>query len=274
MSRFFPKRYCYFAKISVYLLPQIKYYNDVIKNFSHEVLNMFGLSERKEERLYKEVFEKDIVSDRTYNLYLGGVIIYGLLVNILICATCTEFALRMNPIVFLIGYLACVFGGTYISRKSDDPLTSFLGYNLVVVPIGLVVSTSVYYYGGLSSALVLQAIIYTAGMTIVMICLSILKPSFFSKLGGLLLGSLFGLIIVELILLVIGAPQSITALAGAILFSLYIGYDYYRAQQYPKTVDNAVDSALDIYLDIINLFLRILRILGNSKSSSSRKNHF
>ena len=29
---------------------------------------------------------------------------------------------------------------------------------------------------------------------------------------------------------------------------------------------NAIDSALDVYLDIINLFLRILRILARSRS--------
>nr|MCR5618576.1 Bax inhibitor-1 family protein [Lachnospiraceae bacterium] len=57
---------------------------------------------------------------------------------------------------------------------------------------------------------------------------------------------------------------------GAALFSGYIGYDFWRAQQFPKTLDNAVDCAVDIYLDIINLFLRILRILAGSRSSRRR----
>lgn len=234
---------------------------------------MFGLSERKQERLYKQVMENELISDRSYNMWLGGVIVYGLLVNILICAKFTEVALSIHPLALLIGYFICVLAGTFISAKSSDPIISFLGYNLVVVPIGLVVSTSVYYYGGLRSNVVLLAMVYTAGITVVMICCSILKPDFFSKLGGVLLGGLIGLILVELILLLFGVAQSITSLAGAILFSLYIGYDYWKAQQYPKTVDNAVDSALDIYLDIINLFLRILSILGNGKSSS-KKNSF
>lgn len=233
---------------------------------------MFGSSERKAERLTKPVMENEIISDRQYNLYLGGVVAYGLLVNIFICSQFTEFALRLNPIVLFLGYIICVIAGSIISAKSNDPVISFLGYNLVVVPVGLVVSTAVYYYGGLSSYVVLQAIIYTAGITVVMICLSILKPEFFSKLGGLLFGGIIGLIIVELVLLLLRVPQSFTALIGAGIFSLYIGYDYWRAQQYPKTIDNAVDCALDIYLDIINLFLRILQILGNSKSS--RRNKF
>ncbi|WP_029233134.1 Bax inhibitor-1 family protein [Butyrivibrio sp. VCB2006] len=234
---------------------------------------MFGLSERKEERLYKEVLQNEIVSDRTYNMCLGGVIIYGLIVNLIICSKFTNLALSMNPGVFLIGYFICVFAGSYISAKSNDPIVSFLGYNLVVVPIGLVVSTAVYYYGGLRSNVVLLAMVYTAGITIVMICCSILKPEFFSKIGGMLVSGLTGLLIVESVLLILGIEQMITSFIAALIFSLYIGYDYWRAQQYPKTIDNAVDSALDIYLDIINLFLRILRILGSGKSSS-KKNSF
>lgn len=234
---------------------------------------MFSLSERKEERLYKQVMENELVDDRTYNLYLGGVIAYGLIVNIIMCNRCTHLVLGLNPIMFFIGYFVCVLAGTMISSKSNSPLVSFLGYNLVVVPVGLVLSSVVYYYGGLSSTLVLQAIIYTAGITCVMICLSILYPQFFSKLGGLLFGGLIGLIIVEIVLLIMGVAQSFSSMIGAVLFSFYIGYDYYKAQQYPKTVDNAVDSALDIYLDIINLFIRILSILGRG-SSSSKKNSF
>jgi FtsH-binding integral membrane protein len=233
---------------------------------------MSSLSERKAERLTKPVMENEIISDRQYNLYLGGVVAYGLLVNILICSQFTEYALRMNPIILFIAYIVCVLVGSLISAKSDNPVISFLGYNLVVVPVGLVVSTAVYYYGGLSSYVVLQAIVYTAGITVVMVCLSILKPEFFSKLGGLLFGGLLGLILVEVILLIFKVPQSFTALIGAGIFSLYIGYDYWKAQQYPKTIDNAIDCALDIYLDIINLFLKILQLLGNSKSS--RKNNF
>ncbi|KGK42996.1 hypothetical protein LH51_02440, partial [Nitrincola sp. A-D6] len=38
-----------------------------------------------------------------------------------------------------------------------------------------------------------------------------------------------------------------------------LGLEY---AQIPKTLDNAVDSAAALYMDIINLFLRILRILG------------
>jgi hypothetical protein len=44
------------------------------------------------------------------------------------------------------------------------------------------------------------------------------------------------------------------------LFSLYIGYDMYKASQVTKTVDNAIDVAINLYLSIINLFLTLLSI--------------
>jgi len=45
------------------------------------------------------------------------------------------------------------------------------------------------------------------------------------------------------------------------IFSLYIGYDMHRAHSIPKTLDNAIDVSLSLYLDIINLFLNLLSIL-------------
>ena len=73
---------------------------------------------------------------------------------------------------------------------------------------------------------------------------------------------LIGLIFCEIILLIFHVDQIVTDWIAAGLFSLYIGYDIYRSQQFPKTLDNAVDSALDIYMDIANLFIRLLDILG------------
>ena len=83
--------------------------------------------------------------------------------------------------------------------------------------------------------------------------------------AGALLGVLGGLVLCEIALLIFRVRQDVTDWIAAGLFSLYIGYDIYRAQQFPKTVDNAVDSALDIYMDIANLFLRLLSIMGKKK---------
>lgn len=228
-------------------------------------MNLSG--SRKHDRLFSGI--ADEVSTRVYNLFLGGTVLYGLIANFFICYIVGDRASQLNPIALIIGYFVCCFAGIIMSSKSDNPIISFIGYNLVVIPVGLVMSISIsaYVKEGMG-VLIPQAVLVTASVTTIMIGLSLAFPDFFSKLGGVLFSSLIALIVIELVALIFfpGALH-IIAWAGAGIFSMYIGYDFWKAQEYPKTIDNAVDSAVDIYLDIINLFLYILEILSDSKSS-------
>lgn len=228
-------------------------------------------SSRKADRLNQYVSANTIINDRLYNMIMGGTVLYGIVLNIIMYLMFGDMTKDINPLAFLIGYFACCFIGIIMSSKSDNPIISFIGYNLVVVPVGTILSSAIEAYGGLDSTIVFQAFIITAGITFCMIGASMIYPQFFSKLGGILLGLLIGLIITELLLMLFRIPQIITAWIGAIIFSLYIGYDFWKSQEYPKTVDNAIDSALDIYLDIINLFIKILEILGSSNNSRKRR---
>lgn len=233
---------------------------------------MVGLSsaERKAERMRAFVERDKIIGDRAYNLIMGLVVFYGLVVNYILCATIgPKIAFSMNPIVFIIGYFVLAIAGTVIANRSNSPVISFLGYNMVVLPVGVLISTSVYYYGGVNSAVVTGAFYYTMLITGIMILASLLFPQFFSKLGGILGIALFGIVISGLIMSLFGFYSNTYSYIVAIIFALYIGYDFWRSQQFPKTADNAVDCALDIYLDIINLFIRILSIMGRNNGGSS-----
>lgn len=225
---------------------------------------MLGAAARKA-RLEAYVSPDQIIGARAYNGILMGVLAWGLLINVLLCFTVGDVYRYVSPGVFLIGYFVLAFAGIFIAARSNKPLVSFLGYNMVVVPFGLMISTVVEAYGGPYSSLVADAFLYTLVISLGMTGMALAFPNLFQKLGGALLGVLFGLVLCEIVLLILGRDQIITTWLAAGLFSLYIGYDVYRSQQFPKTVDNAVDCALDIYLDIANLFLRILRILGKRK---------
>ena len=219
----------------------------------------------REARLNAAYDPEALISTRAYNLILAGVVLWGLLINALLCAYVGDTFRYVNPLLFLVIYFICAFAGIRIAQKSTNPFVSFLGYNLVVIPVGLLVSVCVYQYGGIDSKLVTDAFVYTLLITAGMTAAAVAFPELFSKLGGALLGVLIGLIIAEVVLMLLGVQQVVTDWIAAGLFSLYIGYDIYRSQQFAKTVDNAVDCALDVYLDIINLFLRLLSILGKKK---------
>lgn len=136
---------------------------------------------------------------------------------------------------------------------------SFLGYNLVVVPFGLIVNLVVSRY---DSALVYEAIRITALVTLGMMLLGTLFPRFFARIASALTVALLLVIVVELVeLFILGIHHGVIDWIVVLIFCGYVGVDWGRANQIPKTLDNAIDSAAALYMDIINLFLRILRIL-------------
>ena len=49
-----------------------------------------------------------------------------------------------------------------------------------------------------------------------------------------------------------------------LIFCCYVGFDVSLARNRPKTLDNAVDSACGLYLDLINIFIRLLAIFGRN----------
>jgi len=71
-------------------------------------------------------------------------------------------------------------------------------------------------------------------------------------------------IVVEIVMMFLGANLGIIDYIVVLIFCGYIGYDWARANACAKTVDNAVDMAAELYVDIINLFIRILSILARS----------
>lgn len=207
----------------------------------------------------------EIVSDRTYNLVLGLTVLWGLGVSALLCATAGNFVLTVNPIAFTIFYFVCCFAGLFIAYKSSNPVVSFIGYNMVVVPLGLEISCVVAAVGGINTAVVLYAFVDTILITGIMVIASLAFPKFFEKIGGILFAGLIGILLVSLISMFLPIGGIWISVASAVLFSFYIGYDYWRSQQYAKTVDNAIDSAIDIYMDIALLFIQFIEIFASNK---------
>jgi len=205
--------------------------------------------------------ESDLLSPAAYNVAIGMVLFWGFGVNFYMVQNIPpEAAMQFGVWPFIIGYMACCFAGVMMYSRSDNPAISFVGYNLVVLPFGLVINTIV---AGYSPGVVLEAIRVTAGVTIVMMCLGSMYPAFFQRIAGALTMALLGVIIVEMVgYFFFDFHHGIMDWAVAAIFCGYIGYDWGRANQIPKTLDNAIDSAAAIYMDVINLFLRVLRIMG------------
>lgn len=206
----------------------------------------------------------EIVSPGVYNLTIGLVLCWGFLLNWLMIKNVSPQAIaNVHPIMFFIGYFASCFFGIYLFKSSDNPLVSFIGYNFVVVPFGFMINLVVSQY---DPAIVLQAVRVTGMVTFVMMVLGTMFPAFFKKISGALTIALIAVIVIEMIeIFIFKMHHGILDWIVVLIFCGYIGYDWGRANSIPKTIDNAVDSAAALYIDIINLFLRILRILGRQR---------
>ena len=218
---------------------------------------MFNNKKRKEERLNSRI--PDSLAPKTYNMIIGGCLAYGFIMNAIMVLVASNFFMNMNPIVFLIGYIVCMFAGAFMAGLSHNPIVSFIGYNLIVVPVGALLSICLPTY---NPSNIMAAVLVTALITGIMMILGIMFKNFFSRLGIVLCVSLIVGIVLEFIAMLLGYGGDLFNWLFVLIFSLYIGYDWYKAQAYPKTLDNAIDSALDLYLDIINIFLRLLEIFG------------
>ena len=205
-----------------------------------------------------------IISDRAYNLAIGLTLAWGFGVNYLIVTNVPVESIQAIPFfVLIIGYIVSCFAGIAIYSKSDNPAISFFGYNLIVVPMGIVITPLVHSF---APEVVKNAVMATGAVTVIMMCLSTMYPAFFKRIAGTLFVALIATIIVVLIMtFIFRARVGIFDWIIAAIFCGYIGYDWARANSIPKTLDNAVDSAASLYVDIINLFIRILAILGGNR---------
>ena len=118
---------------------------------------------------------------------------------------------------------------------------------------------------------VFQAMTGTTLAVIIAGTIVALVPTDFSFLGIFLWISLLALIFVEILNAFIFKSERrriIYSYAGVILFSLYLIYDFNYLEKAIAKGDNswgtAIDIAVNLYLDIINLFIDLLEILASS----------
>ena len=196
------------------------------------------------------------ISASLYNFIIGAVLLWGFIVTGVVQH---QFAQVSFGWPLLIGYFVSSFIGLALSR-SQNPLLSLLGYHFVVVPTGVMLGPLV---NSLSPQVLQNTLFLTGGVTCGMMGLGTVFPAFFAKIGRALFFSLLALIVVSLVQMFFFPGRfGIVDYVAAGIFSLYIGYDYARAQMIPKTMDNAIDVCIALYLDIINLFIRLASILS------------
>ena len=203
----------------------------------------------------------DTMTRGVFYFVMGCVLAWGFTATYIVSEMTTDW--KPGTIEFLLIGLGLPLVGIFMS-VSESALISFVGYNLVVIPFGAILGPVLAAYELAKPGIVSEAAMLTGIVTVVMAISGLFFPNFYRSIGGALFGALLALLVVSVASMFVPALREFTVIhyMAAGLFALYIGYDMWRASDVPATLDNAVDVCISLYLDIINLFLRILRILG------------
>jgi uncharacterized protein len=191
------------------------------------------------------------------NSFLGLTAIFtiaGLALNAIIAQWAVASGFQVNTLTFVLAIIVS-FGGIFVSR-SDVTIIKLLGYAMISVPFGFLLGPVV---AKANPEVLMHVLNLTGVITVIMAIAGVLLPEVFSKIGGALFVALLGLVIVRILAIFIPALNAfgIIDYFAAGLFSLYIGYDMHRATVVERTLNNAIDIAIALYLDILNLFLTL-----------------
>lgn len=201
-------------------------------------------------------------------LALTGIVAYG------IANSSAVHTIVGNPILYFgifIAQLAVVMGLTFAINKipSGVAIGAFFLYSALT---GLTFSVLFLVYTGGSIA---STFFICASMFAAVSVFGYITKTDLSKFGTYFFMALIGLIVASIVNIFLNSSTLnwIISYAGVLIFVGLTAYDTQRIKKMSQMTDfdseqgkkGAVMGALTLYLDFINMFLFLLRILGNKK---------
>lgn len=219
---------------------------------------------------------KDVVAELMRNVYLwmtGGLALTGLVAWIVATSPVLQGIIFGSQAV-LWGLIIAEFVFVIVLSAAINKLsftTASLLYTLYCVLNGATLSTIFLVYE-LSS--IAEIFFITAGSFAALAFIGTVTKKDLSKLGTFLIMALFGLIIASIVGLIMGNPDSVWISGlGVLVFAGLTVYDAQRIRNMmldQETVNEgnmklALLGALALYLDFINLLLKLLSLFGKRK---------
>ncbi len=217
---------------------------------------------RQEERYEQSAFEEQPARSEaelaqfiktTYQLFAASCIAgaAGAYAGMGMAATISQWYIGLVVLEF-----AMLFGLMFTRKKPGINMVMLFGFTFLT---GI---TLVPLLAAVGSAVVAQAFFMTAVIAGGLSLYAMQSTRDFSSWGKPLFIALIILVVGSVINLFLGSPllQVLIASAGALLFSFMIIYDTQKIIQ--GAFATPVEAAISIYLDVLNLFISLLQILG------------
>jgi len=173
-------------------------------------------------------------------------------------------AVAAHPFISMIAMFAPLF----LALKARDAFPANIGLVLLFTfGMGVVISPALYVYGQQQPGLITQAAVLTIGAFGVLTGYAFISRRDFSAWGSFFMVGLWVLIGTSLLNMFFRNPALDLWLAGVtvLVFSGLLVFDTWRIRNVYGP-DDYVPAAVTIYLDLLNLFMAILRIIGGRRN--------
>jgi len=216
------------------------------------------------ETLVRTGEERATLVRRTYALVLVCVIVTMVGASFGLSQPALMQAVAAHPIIAFLSALAPLLLAT--RKKTEFPMNIglVLLFNFVM---GVIISPALFFYGRTQPGLIGQAAVLTIGAFGILTLYAFVSRRDFSAWGSFLTVGLWVLIGTMLLNLFFRNAAVDLWLAGVtvLLFSGLLIFDTWRLRN-RYGPDEYVGAAVQIYLDLLNMFMAILRLLGNRRN--------
>lgn len=175
-----------------------------------------------------------------------------------------QFLVMLSPLAFV---LVISFGINRFSYATASVLFALFSF---VMGISLCTIFALY-----TASSIFSTFLVSAGMFVAMAIYGLTTKQDLSRMGSMLMMGLFGIIIASVVNWFIGSSTLDWAISvlGVLIFTGLTAYDVQNIMRTSLTMDAdseqakkaSVLGALSLYLDFINLFLFLLRLLGDRR---------
>lgn len=206
------------------------------------------------------------ISQRVFVFTMLVSILAGLAVTT-IGALFTYGAVVSWPILLLLFVLS--MGGVVIANVANSIPVKLFGYAVMTGAMGMFLGPFVALY---TTASVFKIFGLTSVVVAVCGTIGVIYPKSLESYGMYLFGALvvllvcyFGVIILSAMGIAVAGALTVLDVIGVIIFSALTIYDFNQAMHVERNVNNAINSGINIYLDFVNIFIRLLSLLGDKK---------
>jgi len=208
--------------------------------------------------------ERATLVRRTYSLVLVSVLVTMVGASFALSQPRLMQAVAQHPFIAFFCSLAPLLLAT--RKKAEFPMNIglVLLFNFVM---GVIISPALYFYGRQQPGLIGQAAVLTLGAFGILTLYAFVSRRDFSAWGSFLIVGLWVLILTSILNYFLGNATADLWLASVavLLFSGLLVFDTWRLRNFYGP-DEYVGAAVQIYLDLLNMFMAILRVLGNRRN--------